>query len=699
MPNQPTDFGPAMTRVAGSGAIDGKALAGDAESCAPCHAAAVAQWKTSAHAFASFDNPIYRASVKGFRKQNGNEKSRFCAGCHDPALLLDGAMDVAIDPADTRSHAGVTCLTCHSIEKTTRDGNGSYTLRTDAVVLPIEGDPASLAAHKRRLALPPLRTAELCASCHRAFLGRATGHDHFFPGADDYGAWLSSVYAGNELDRIDSGNERELAAKECRTCHMPDEEGIKSHRFLGGHTWLAAMRGDADQLARVQRNLRGAASVDLVAIRDAAGHVTDPRVTELSPGQAVDLEVVVTNERVGHRFPGGTLDMHDVWLEVLVSDAQGEVVAAHGVDHKSVDDAHVFHAVIVDREGDPVLARRVEAFATVAYDSTVLPRDSVVIPYELTVPELPSEAMPLTVVVRLLHRSREPELARVACADDEREAYERVTPLAPCVDQPVTEIARQQVTLGGGRMPELSLTEARRLLRHGTAWQHVLVEEIDKARPTLVRVVDDLVAASPTAKILIGSAQHQLALIASRQGRIEEMQTWLGRAQRNVPGHPALAYVRGRALSSVWRHRDAIPWLRVAASGAPSDVRGWTALAVGLGSVGDHVGALAAAQRGMAYASRHPDLLRVQSLALTAWGQPAATRRAAGTSSGGKGTAARNTRAMPSSADVRDGRSAFVTHRRRDDAPRLRSLCADRASSCALERTPAHHHVLAAPAN
>src|SRR3974390_2921082 len=100
----------------------------ETESCAGCHADAAAQWRSSVHAFASFNNPIYRVVVDAFRARVGREKSRFCAGCHDVALLVDGAMsdDVAAD--DSRAHGGVTCPVCHGIEKARSDGNGSYVL-------------------------------------------------------------------------------------------------------------------------------------------------------------------------------------------------------------------------------------------------------------------------------------------------------------------------------------------------------------------------------------------------------------------------------------------------------------------------------------------------------------------------------------------------------------------------------------------
>ena len=67
-------------------------------------------------------------------------------------------------------------------------------------------------------------------------------------GIDEPGAWRNSAWTGNGLARIDR-----VEKKNCIDCHMErvtasaDELGAKrgtvaSHRFVGGHTWMAAMR-------------------------------------------------------------------------------------------------------------------------------------------------------------------------------------------------------------------------------------------------------------------------------------------------------------------------------------------------------------------------------------------------------------------------------------------------------------------------
>src|SRR5690606_28348742 len=100
--------------------------------------------------------------------------------------------------------------------------------------------PATIAEHRAQMARPILRQPELCASCHRAFLGEASGHPVHFAGTDDPGPWQASAYAGHPR-RADAA----IEARTCAQCHMPLEEAlhddraatagkIASHRFLGG---------------------------------------------------------------------------------------------------------------------------------------------------------------------------------------------------------------------------------------------------------------------------------------------------------------------------------------------------------------------------------------------------------------------------------------------------------------------------------
>ena len=120
------------------------------ETCARCHAAVVEQWATSAHRFASFNNPFYEATInhmrsnstesnaevaahiayyKGLAGEEGKIKSKWCSGCHDPALMLAGKMTEEIDRASPQAQAGLTCLGCHAIDEIhDQTGNGNYNI-------------------------------------------------------------------------------------------------------------------------------------------------------------------------------------------------------------------------------------------------------------------------------------------------------------------------------------------------------------------------------------------------------------------------------------------------------------------------------------------------------------------------------------------------------------------------------------------
>jgi len=159
-----TQQAPALPRAAGAFspshmATDGPGIIGnvvtETESCSGCHPDAAAQWRTSAHAFGSFNNPIYRVVVDRFRREVGKVESRFCGGCHDIALLVDGAMtaDAEIEAGDFRGHGGITCRVCHTIAEARADGNGSYTMTAAPIPIPREGDAASVRLHKERMAL------------------------------------------------------------------------------------------------------------------------------------------------------------------------------------------------------------------------------------------------------------------------------------------------------------------------------------------------------------------------------------------------------------------------------------------------------------------------------------------------------------------------------------------------------------------
>jgi tetratricopeptide (TPR) repeat protein len=664
-----------------------------ADDCESCHADAAAQWRSSAHAFASFTNPAYRAAVDRFRADVGPTPSRHCGGCHDIALMADGIMDrpvqrageLVMPPAeasDRRARNGVSCRVCHGIEEARPDGNGSYTLAARPIPLPRDGDAESVRLHKEAVAPAPLRTAALCGSCHRSFLGEATGNPHFLAGADELTPWSRSVYGKSDLARIDDA----IDAKTCQGCHMPRVDAplgdaaakhgkLSSHRFPGGHTWMASLRGDAEQLARETAQLVGAASVDVAAvIHPLTGVRSLPADgAPVEPGEPLVLDVVLKNQRVGHRFPGGTLDAQDTWLEVTVDDARGRRVAEAGTTHEQTGadpTAHVLRALLVGEDGAPLFAREVNRFQAVAANHSIGPRDAAVVELRFDAPAVLTSALPLRVTARLRHRSRSLELQRAACADSKtpwgRAFAAADGPQDACKAQPVTEIARSEVLLGAPVTPKPGDPPAwRRLYDHALGLSHAVQERIGEARPSLEKALAEVEASgTPREQAMVLWA---LGSLSAHEGRPDEALRLADRAALLLPGHPALAALRGEALAQVWRWAEAVPPLDEAARAAPGDDAAWTRLAVALGSRGgDDRASLDAALHGLALQPRDADLLRVEALALGALRD--------------RGAAA--------------AEAAYDTYRPADAIPGVKARCSMKVPGCATERNPVHVHLM-----
>jgi len=664
----------------------------DVDTCATCHSDVAEQWKTSAHFFASFDNPIYRAAVLRFRKERGNAKSQFCGGCHDPSLAADGAMDHEIATDDLRAFSGVTCRTCHGTIHARADGNASLDVRVASIELPKDGDAASVERHKVAAAPSALRTAGLCIGCHRVFLDEGTGNAHHLAGQDEGTPWMRSAYAGSAGERVDEN----VAVRDCRGCHMPKEDAklgdaaakngtITSHRFLGGHTWLASMRGDSAALEREKKLLETAATIDIVGARlhDSEEMVMLPAEAKIQPGDRVVVDVVVKNVGTGHRFPGGTLDAQDTWVEIRVFDARG-LIAIAGDTHEKGEPTfnagtHVLRAVILDDGGQPVLARETERFRTTVVNHTIAPRDAAVVRYALDLPKASrlrsggkafDGEKPLRFEARLRHRTRSLAVQDASCAQSGEslaydvglvKSYAFVKPLDPCKAQPIIDIAVASSELGPGASARDASKDFDRAYAWGQGSLHMLLEDLDEARGPLL--IADHAARNPT--------EHAMALallgqLAAKEGRTDEAFAHLADAERAIGPHPFFDRIRGEVLASVWRNDEAAPYTCNAAGDVLRDDGLYSELAVALGSVRKAPYALEAARYALALQPRDEGALRVQALSLESMGAPI--------------------------EEVRRAKDAWLARRSPDDGASIKARCSATVSGCAAERNPVRMH-------
>ena len=88
-------FFPSSAQTAGGRLIPGKYFM-ESDSCQRCHQDIYNQWYASAHHFSSFNNQWYRNSIEYMQDVVGTRPSKWCGGCHDPAVLYSGLMDTPI---------------------------------------------------------------------------------------------------------------------------------------------------------------------------------------------------------------------------------------------------------------------------------------------------------------------------------------------------------------------------------------------------------------------------------------------------------------------------------------------------------------------------------------------------------------------------------------------------------------------------
>lgn len=306
-----------------------------AETCAPCHPDQVAQWRTSNHAYAITD-PVFQALVGVRQVMRDGREDRFCMMCHTAIGVRGGEVVPGFAFADLSPIAaeGVTCEACHKVASIERARNSGHVLDAAGG----QRGPLDVVATGRHASVKTdlLGTSEFCGACHD--IVEASG----LPLERPYAEWLDSPAAAD--------------GRTCQDCHMPlwtgraavgspERSDLRRHEWPGVDVPFADGFVDdvtAEVIAgRVGDLLADAATLDLLAPLTAPDH-----------GYA-DLVVTVTNHVDGHALPTGSTFLRQLWLEVVVTDAAGDVVYESGTFDDNGDLKDAWSAL--DRYGDPDL--------------------------------------------------------------------------------------------------------------------------------------------------------------------------------------------------------------------------------------------------------------------------------------------------------------------------------------------------------
>ena len=557
-----------------------------AQSCERCHADIAAQWATSAHRFASFNNPFYRKSVELTREKAGNKRSKFCGGCHDPAIMLAGNMEKAIDPLTPESQAGLTCLACHAIDRIhDKTGNGNYNIH-DQTESPYMFDlakggiarqvhdyllKAKPSVHKQRMLKPVFRESEFCLSCHKVNLDVQVNDYRWIRGQNDYDAWHNSGFAHNNPTTW----YEPPVTMTCQECHMAPEPAVRgdvsaedgkvaSHRFLGVNTALPHIRGDQDTIDRIETFLKdGKLRVDVFAIHREDGTTVlapEQKMPVLKPGEIVQVDVVVRNVGVGHTFPGGTNDSNEGWIDFTAKVGDGLVYQSGALRaDKHVDpSSHFFQAVIVDRHGGRIVMRNALDIYTTVYANVIRPSTSDIARYRFRVPQ---DAEGKRIVLR----------ADLKWRKFNRPFTEFVFEGKEVPDLPITVIAHSDITLPvsiasqSKTMPTDKPEDWKRYNDYGVG---LFLDEDTRGALEMFERVAEL-----QPKQFDGWLNQARAYIAD--GSLQKAEEMLRKASAATPNQPRVAFFWGQLLERSGRLNEAVEAYRATLQKYPKSRDTW----------------------------------------------------------------------------------------------------------------------------
>ncbi len=424
---QDRPFAPSLATTDTGGAFDSRSLSGS-QSCgtAGCHEQILQEWQISAHRWAAMDTGFQKIQLT-MAEQNGPESTRYCGGCHDPISLFSGTKNIFTDTEKLTSlsgyQEGISCLSCHSIRQTDLKGNAHYVITQPPRYLyevEYQEDPSELKrlvrdflirayprTHVETLSKRLFKTPEYCAACHKQFIDSEINRVGWVQLQNQFDNWRKSRWnhPGDPAKTI-----------ECRECHMPLQESgdpasgdasdynrtegdgrHRSHRFIAANQVMPALLklpGWEEQVELTDKWLRGEYPIPEIAHKWSQGPAVSIELRApqtVRPGEEVDLQVVITSNKVGHDFPTGPLDIIQSWVELVVTDDQGHEVYVTGrVDEKGFIEpgSFIFKAEPVDRYGNLIDRHNLWEMVGVRHRRALFPGFSDIAEFDFFCPDL-----------------------------------------------------------------------------------------------------------------------------------------------------------------------------------------------------------------------------------------------------------------------------------------------------------------------
>jgi hypothetical protein len=270
------------------------------------------------HAYASFD-PVFIAMNQRGQRETDGALGDFCVSCHAPMALRLGLTEDGANLESLPSHVqGVTCYFCHAIESVDGDHNAQLTLADDGIMRGAYADPVPNTAHASAYSAlhdrNQIESAGLCGTCHDI----VTPPPHEVHLERTFKEWQDSLFS----------NPIPGQQQTCGACHMGGSDGtaaeavgvklrtIHNHRMPGVDLAITDFPDMEAQRAEVEYALASTVFSRVCVSESGGEHV---------------IRVRLENIAAGHAFPSGAAQDRRVWVELVVSDGDGETVLESGV--------------------------------------------------------------------------------------------------------------------------------------------------------------------------------------------------------------------------------------------------------------------------------------------------------------------------------------------------------------------------------
>ncbi len=260
------------------------------------------------HAYAIQD-PVFNTLNTIGLSQTGGLLGEFCVKCHAPiATQMSEAEGGILRPTLSAAGArGVTCAVCHMSEaQTPGQVIGQY--RLDGILYGPISDPVPNKFHGSQYRAG-IEQSSACSGCHEVINTRGIRVEGTFS------EWQNSLYPARNIP--------------CQVCHMKYDSGfaavggspkrrLHSHVMEGLDVPLTDFPGRDEMIQRVQYMMNNSVHTEFLP------------PTSIARGKDVDLDFEITNSITGHNVPSGTIFERQMWVEMLVTNENGDTLLYSG---------------------------------------------------------------------------------------------------------------------------------------------------------------------------------------------------------------------------------------------------------------------------------------------------------------------------------------------------------------------------------